>query len=174
MPVTSPPASILRIPPKAVGPDDRTIITTSILCAHRDSTPTSALCASVGKRSTQPPRRLRDIGGGWESAQPGATAPQAGGRLLEHVCPVEAFFIVPRSVAGGFPADELLSRASRPGGCPALPNRTERAGRLKFLCWREAASLPRRSDFESVERNERSFSFRYTKILSFQYILVYH
>ena len=50
---------------------------------------------------------------------PGATAPQAGGRLLEHVCPVEAFFIVPRSVAGGFPADELLSRASRrAGGCP--------------------------------------------------------
>ena len=52
---------------------------------------------------------------------PGATAPQAGGRLLERICPVEAFFIVPRSVAGGFPADELLSHASRPGGCPALP-----------------------------------------------------
>ena len=52
---------------------------------------------------------------------PGATAPQAGGRLLERICPVEAFFIVPRSVAGGFPADELLSRASRPGGCPAPP-----------------------------------------------------
>ena len=119
MAVTSPPASILRIPPKVMGPDGRTIITTSILCAHRDSTPTSALCASVGKRSAQPPRRLRDIGGlvgvgatWWESARHGATAPQAGGRLLEHVCPVEVFFIVPRNVAGGFPADELLSRAS--------------------------------------------------------------
>ena len=68
------------------------------------------------------PRRLKDVGGWWESTRHGATAPQAGGRLLEHVCPVEAFFIVPRSVAGGFPADELLSRASwRPGGCPALP-----------------------------------------------------
>ena len=54
---------------------------------------------------------------------PGATAPQAGGRLLERICPVEAFFIVPRSVAGGFPADELLSHASRPGGCPAPPGR---------------------------------------------------
>ena len=53
---------------------------------------------------------------------PGATAPQAGGRLLERICPVEAFFIVPRSVAGGFPADELLSHASwRADGCPALP-----------------------------------------------------
>ena len=53
---------------------------------------------------------------------PGATAPQAGGRLLERICPVEAFFIVPRSVAGGFPADELLPHAScRTGGCPALP-----------------------------------------------------
>ena len=51
--------------------------------------------------------------------RPGATAPQAGGRLLEHVCPVEAFFIVPRSVAGGLPADELLSHASwRADGCP--------------------------------------------------------
>ena len=50
---------------------------------------------------------------------PGATAPQAGGRLLERICPVEAFFIVPRSVAGGFPADELLSHASwRADGCP--------------------------------------------------------
>ena len=62
---------------------------------------------------------------------PGATAPQAGGRLLERICPVEAFFIVPRSVAGGFPADELLPHASwqaggcpprlLPDGCPALP-----------------------------------------------------
>ena len=65
------------------------------------------------------PRRLGDVGGWWESARPGATAPQAGGRLLERICPVEAIFIVPRSVAGGFPADELLSRASwRADGCP--------------------------------------------------------
>ena len=53
---------------------------------------------------------------------PGATAPQAGGRLLERICPVEAFFIVPRSVAGGFPAGGRLPHTSwRPGGCPALP-----------------------------------------------------
>ena len=68
---------------------------------------------------------------------PRATAPQRGGRLLEHVCPVEAFFIVPRSVAGGFPADELLPHASwRADGCPPrllpdgrLPSVARPAGR---------------------------------------------
>ena len=34
-------------------------------------------------------------------AGPGATPPQPGGGLLEHICPVEAFSIVPRRLAGG-------------------------------------------------------------------------
>ena len=43
-------------------------------------------------------------------AGPGATPPQAGGGLLECVCPVEAFSIVPRRLAGG---------------CPTLPGRRD-------------------------------------------------
>ena len=37
------------------------------------------------------------------SADPGTTPPQAGGGLLERICPVEVFSIVPRSLAGGCP-----------------------------------------------------------------------
>ena len=91
------------------------------------------------------PRRLKDVGGWWESTRHGATAPQAGGRLLEHVCPVEAFFIVPRSVAGGFPADELLSRASwRAGSCPPrlLPGGRFPGGRAVVPCLLAAGRLP--------------------------------
>ena len=73
---------------------------------------------------------------------PGATAPQRGGRLLERICPVEAFFIVPRSVAGGFPADELLSHASRPGGCPAPPPGRAVAQRLPAGRLPSASSRP--------------------------------
>ena len=40
-------------------------------------------------------------------------APQAGGGLLERICPVEAFSIVPRSLAGGLPH---TSRAPRRDG----------------------------------------------------------
>ena len=48
-------------------------------------------------------------------AQP---APQAGGGLLERICPVEAFSIVPRSLAGG---------------CPTLPGRRD-VTEKRILC----------------------------------------
>ena len=38
-----------------------------------------------------------------EICGPPRNPPQAGGGLLERICPVEAFFIVPRSLAGGCP-----------------------------------------------------------------------